>query len=359
MPDPSYTLSPEDLAHVLARTGGDVWDALRGARVFITGGTGFFGRWLVETLAYANDALGLGAAMVVLTRDPARALARSGRAAPLRDVQYVAGDVRSFAPPPGAFDWCVHAATEASAKLNAEAPDAMVATTVDGTRRVLDFARTQPLRGLLLCSSGAVYGRQPPSLSHVPETYLGGPDVTDPGQAYAEGKRLAELLGAVAARGGVPVKIARCFAFVGPGLPLDAHFAVGNFIRNRLAGAPIALTGDGTVLRSYLHAADLAVWLWTILVRGGVARPYNVGSETAVPLYDLARVVAEGAPRPLAVTRARVPVTGVAPERYIPSTERAKTELGLDEWIGLADAVERTVRWHQRATPATPTQVVA
>jgi dTDP-glucose 4,6-dehydratase len=357
VPERPYSLPAADLAHVVEHAGADVWEALRGGRVLVTGGTGFFGRWLVESLAYASEALGLGATAVVVTRDPARAMARAGRDALPPGVRYVAGDVRDFAPPPGTFDWCIHAATEASAKLNAEAPDEMIATTVDGTRRVLAVARRHPLKGLLLCSSGAVYGRQPPSLARVGEEYLGGPDVTDPGQAYAEGKRLAELLGAVAARGGTPVKVARCFAFVGPWLPLDAHFAVGNFIRDRLAGAPIALSGDGTAVRSYLYAADLAVWLWTILVRGAVARPYNVGAEAPVSIYDLARLVAGGAPAPLAVERGREPAPGVAPERYVPATARARTELGLRERVGLADAIERTVRWH--ASSGAPGRAVA
>jgi dTDP-glucose 4,6-dehydratase len=288
------------------------WAALRGGRVLITGGTGFFGQWLVETLAHASATLGLVARATVLTRDPARALARAGRAAPPPGVEYVRGDVRAL-DLAGEFDWCVHAATDASPTLNAEAPEEMLSTVVDGTRAVLAFARRQPLRGLLLCSTGAVYGPQPADVPHVTEDYLGGPDVMDPGQAYAEGKRVAELAGAVAARRGMPVTVARCFAFVGPFLPLDAHFAVGNFIRDRLAGGPIAVAGDGTAVRSYLHAADLAVWLWTILTHGTAGRAYNVGSERAVSIHELARVVAGDGPDAPVVTRAREPGAGRRP----------------------------------------------
>ena len=68
----------DDLDHVLARTGG-LWEDLRGARLFVTGGTGFFGCWLLETLLWANDALGLGASVVVLTRN-GRAFSRKGAA---------------------------------------------------------------------------------------------------------------------------------------------------------------------------------------------------------------------------------------------------------------------------------------
>ena len=342
------SLPPDDLVHVVTHAEGSL-AALRGARVFLTGGTGFFGRWLVESFAFANDALGLGARACILTRDPAAARRAMPWIAVRRDIRFVEGDVREFGDPEFQATHVIHGATAASAALNDQQPETMLNTIVDGTRRTMAYARRCGAARVLLLSSGAVYGVQPPTLEHVDETFTGGPDPLDPRQAYAEGKRVAELIATLAARdGGFDLSVARGFAFVGPGLPLDAHFAIGNFIRDALAGGPIRVNGDGSPYRSYQHAADLAVWLWTILARGERNRVYNVGSERAVSISELAAIVAELAPRPCAVMRSLEPDRNSLPSRYVPCTQRAQHELGLSERIALTDAIERTMRWHLR-----------
>jgi len=324
----------------------------RGQSFFITGGTGFFGMWLLESFAHANDTLDLGARATVLTRDPAAFALKAPHLAGRSDLTFIQGDVRTFTFPAGQFGYIIHAATEASAKLNEEAPHEMLDAIIGGTRRVLEFAAQCGVKKLLLTSSGAVYGRQPPDLSHMPEDYLGAPDPLLPGSAYGEGKRVSEHLCSVHARQhGYEVKIARCFAFVGPHLPLDAHFAIGNFIRDALAGGPIRVGGDGTPYRSYLYAADLAIWLWTILLRGEHARAYNVGSDEALSIAELAQRVAKLCPPIQPINIAHIPALNTATTRYVPSISRATTELELRSHIPLHDALVRTRRWHAAPTP--------
>ena len=334
-----------DLDHVLAHTQG-LWEELRGQRVFITGGTGFFGCWLLESFAWANNRLNLDATAVVLTRSVERFQRKAPHLASHPAIHFHIGDVRDFDFPDGHFAHVIHAATEASATLNAENPLLMLDTIVEGTRHTLEFARQCGATKFLLTSSGAVYGRQPPNMTHVAEDYPGAPDPANPRSVYGEGKRLAELLCAIYAQSlGLAAKIARCFAFVGPYLPLNAHFAIGNFIRDGMVGGPIHVNGDGTPYRSYLHAADLTIWLWTILFKGKSCFPYNVGSDEAVTIAELADLIAEQfQPRPR-VEIERNQVNGLAVERYIPSIERVRREFGLHPTIGFAEAVRRTIDW--------------
>jgi nucleoside-diphosphate-sugar epimerase len=333
-----------DLKHILDYTW-DVWEDLRGARIFITGGTGFFGCWFLESFAAANRVFELNATAAVLTRDEKAFATRCPNLAADPAIVLYEGDVRSFAGPSGMFTHVIHAATPASAALNDAQPLVMLDTIIEGTRRVLDFAVRSGAKKFLLTSSGAVYGKQPSDLTQIPETYAGMPDTMNPGAAYAEGKRVAELLCAVYSRNhGIETKIARCFAFVGPHLPLDAHFAAGNFIRDSLRGGPIRIQGDGTPVRSYLYAADLMIWLWTILVRGKSCRPYNVGASEEISILELA----ESASRlgsGISVITAQRPVAGAAPQRYVPSVKRARKELNLEPIVPLHEAVRRTAVW--------------
>lgn len=338
-----------DLDHVLAHTE-PLWDDLRGERVFVTGGTGFFGQWLLGTFAHANRRLRLGASLVALTRDPDAFRARTRSIVADDAIELRRGDVRSLEPGVERFACVVHAATESSTQPHAGDHLHMFDTVVGGTRRTLEFSAAAGAGRVLLVSTGAVYGHQPPDMAHMREDYTGGPDPLDPGAAYAEGKRAAELLAAVFhTRRDLPVSVARCFAFVGPCLPLNAHFAVGNFIDDVLNGRGVRVRGDGTARRSYLYAADLVIWLWTVLMRGAPGRAYNVGSEAATSIADLAaRVAASGEPASL-VTIDRAADPDRAPARYVPSTQRARDELGLREWIGLDDAIARTLAWHRVA----------
>jgi nucleoside-diphosphate-sugar epimerase len=344
---PAKPLPAEDLAHVLTHTR-ELWAEARGQSFFITGGTGFFGMWLMESFAHINDSLGLGMRATVLTRDPAAFARKAPHLSQRADLEFIQGDVRSFVFPPGRFASIIHAATEASAKLNHDTPEEMLDAIIAGTRRVLDFAEQAGVKKLLLTSSGAVYGQQPADISHVAEDYLGAPDPLLPGSAYGVGKRVSEHMCAVHARQhGYEVKIARCFAFVGPHLPLDAHFAIGNFIRDALAGRPIHIAGNGTPLRSYLYASDLAVWLWTILFRAPSARAYNVGSADALSIAQLATTVATALGGKSIVTVAQKPDPLRPLSRYVPAVSRAQTELGLRSDVSLTDAIQRTAHWQQ------------
>jgi len=297
-----------DLVHVLDHTR-DLWGELRGGRLFITGGTGFIGSWLLDTFEYINDKLNLGASAVVLTR---------GQHAARPGISFHVGDVRTFEFPAGEFRFVVHAAVESSTDTYL---DDQFDVITQGTQRTLDFSKQAGTEKFLFLSSGIVYSGTSP---------------------YAEGKRTGEVMCAFSP---VPSVVARLFCFLGPYQPLDSHFAIGNFIRDGLAGGPIRVKGDGTPHRSYLYAADLAIWLWTLLFRGNHG-PYDVGSDEDVTIEGLAHRVAGAFTPRVKVEIEKQPEPGQVAKRYVPSLTERAAGLGLRQWIGLDDAIGRTIRWH-------------
>jgi nucleoside-diphosphate-sugar epimerase len=237
----------------------------------------------------------------------------------------------------------IHAATDVIAK---NSPSEIFSTCVEGTKNILEFTKVSGATDFLLTSSGAVYGHHPDTEGGVSEDYPGGPDPTSANSAYGEGKRVSEMLACLEAGDrGLSVKIGRIYAQVGPYLPLDKHFAIGNFINDVLADREILIRGDGTPYRSYLYAADTTVWLMAMLVRGSPGRAWNIGGTEGLSIAELAKRVAEL----LGSTKSIKVVTKVAAdrrvERYVPNVNRAMAELNLSAPMSMNEAILRTAKW--------------
>jgi len=335
----------DELDFILSHTQ-DVWQELRGQNLFITGGTGFFGCWLLESLCWANDQLNLGIKATVLSRSPEAFAKKLPHIAKHTSITWLKGDVKDFQFPEGTFQYVIHAASEGDLQAIQKNPLLQFDTIVSGTRHVLDFAASHGTRKLLFTSSGAVYGKQPSDLLNIPEDYNGAPDTMAIPSTYGEAKRSAEMMCRLfSEQYGFETKIARNFAFVGPYLPLDANFAIGNFIRDAIHGGPIVIKGDGTPYRSYLYAADLTVWLWTILTKGQNCRPYNVGSDQAISIRELAEKVREVVAPKVEIQVLQKAQPGVKAPRYVPSTERVQTELGVLPWTSFEESLKSTSNW--------------
>ena len=301
---------------------------MRKKRIFITGGTGFLGKSLIHHCRQLkeND-------IVILSRDPETRIKEFPSLWADKRITFLRGDVRNFEFPEGNFDYIFHGAAT-SGKIIPD--DEMLSVVTDGTKRVLEFAlRNTHLSNLLYVSSGAVYGNQ----YNIPmkEGFF-----CDPVNVYGVSKLEAEKRCLDA---DVPCSIVRCFAFVGEYLPLDAHFAVGNFIRDCLNDQPIVIKGDGTPIRTYLYAADLARWLWRILIDGEPGQAYNVGSDREISIGKLAETVKKVAGTSNRI-RILLPPTGAPPQRYAPDVSRVRCELGLDAKVSLEEAIRLTFDYH-------------
>ncbi len=320
----------------------------------MTGGTGFFGVWLVEALLDANRRLNLGIELFLLTRDPMRWSKKFAHLAEDTAVKIIPGDVRTVADLsserlPKKLDYIIHAAFDSCVVPTTLTPRSILDSVLTGAMQVLRIAELTKVKRLMYVSSGAAYGQQPQNVSHLHEDCKGCFDLgLSLKSAYAEGKRAGELLAiSHASDYDYQSVIARGFSFVGPYLPLDAHFAIGNFLRDILEGKDIIVNGDGTPLRSYLYAADMAIWLWTILLNGHSGRAYNVGSPEAISVSKLANTIAELEYPHKKVIICKSRDKNHIPDQYVPDVTRAKEELGLRVLVPLDEALRRTLRFHR------------
>jgi dTDP-glucose 4,6-dehydratase len=316
--------------------------SLGGASILITGATGWFGVWLLDLLCTADDLLQLGVRVTAVSREPVRFLEKYRGFSGDPRITWIKADVRQL-DASGDFSHIIHGATDTSMSSANDASLQLFESILDGTRRVIAAAGSR-CKSVLLLSSGAVYGPARHGIVRFVETEPGGPDPASVNSTYAEGKRAAEHLGAIAATMGVPIRIARCFAFVGPHMPFDRHFAIGNFIADAVHGRPIRVRSDGLPQRSYLYMTDLMVALLLILTKGSIGRPYNVGSDLAVTIEQLAHCVDR------VVGGQGVSTEGAASDprdRYVPDTTRLRTELDFAPEVALETAIARTAAWYR------------
>ena len=326
------------------------FEQLRGGHIFLTGGTGFIGTWILQAIRYVNEYQSANIQATILTRNVENFHSKYPNLVDHANFHYLVGDVIELdydnLDGVGKFTHLIHAATDASAELNEVNPLQMFDTIVLGTRRILDFAVKGQISKILYLSSGAVYGQQAQGVDFVDENSASAPDCLNPKNTYAEGKRASEMLCSIYKKQhGSHIVVARIFALLGPLLNLDIHFAAGNFIRDAISGKKISISGDGRPERSYLYPSDLVVWLLAMLTHGKTGTAYNAGSEESVSIADLAKLTSS------LIGNQGYEILGLIdsgwnPGRYIPSSRLIKDQLGVKQTVSLAEAIKRTAYWN-------------
>ena len=322
------------------------WSELAGARILMTGCSGLFGLWLLELFDRANSELGLGIRVAILTRQTRNFFERYPQFSRMHGLEVIEGDVRGFKL--GAFQptHLIHGATtSASETFEGASPLQKFDTLVSGTNHVFSLLPKGGVRSALFLSSGVVYGTLPNGLDRYPEDFTSAPQPEDISAGLGHAKRAAEFLcHAHASTLEIPIRVARCFSFSGAGVPLDLHYAIGDFVRQSLVGSSIEITGDGSAVRSYLHLADLATWLVALLGDPDRSKPgvLNVGSPRGVSIRQLAETVAAAlTPSPSVVIKglADYAVGNPVRRRYVPNTSSALA-YDLSDWTPIEHSLQ-------------------
>lgn len=309
--------------------------------LLVIGGSGFFGKSILDFFKRKNSELWGIDKIVVMSRN-ARSLKISAPELLDESIELVNADICTVNALPKA-DLVIHAAASTDIRNYVSRPDIEKQNIQAGIYNYCRLAsETHAKSKIVYVSSGAVYGSQRIDERFLYEDTIDAnlDDLTQHKRDYAIAKRDAEKAVQTLCEQGVSANIARCFAFIGPWLPRDQHFAIGNFIQDGLNRNPVRVRANYPVYRSYMHADDLTRWLIEMAVNSDRnCEVYNVGSNEEIELGQLAKLIAGK----FKVDAIVPPTTEDKFDRYVPSIEKAKSKLNLNLEMNLEQAVDNTI----------------
>jgi UDP-glucuronate decarboxylase len=339
------------------------FEELAGKRLWLTGGAGFLGYYLVLSIAHWNKSAAPGDRIRLTVLDNyIRGVPTWLESMKGDDIVLVKHDVTHPIPASiGDADYIIHAASIASPMYYRKFPLETIDANVNGLRYMLDYAaernRKAPgsFKGMLFFSTSEIYGDPSPDAIPTPETYRGLVSCTGPRACYDESKRLGETICVIYAQTrDVPVSIARPFNNYGPGLKITDGRVLPDFARDALAGRDIVMLSDGSPTRTFCYITDALSGYLRVLVNGRRGEPYNIGIETPeISMRELAERVQKVAGE-LWGYEGRVihqPSKEQAyltdnPNRRCPIIEKARKEIGYAPEVDAETGIRRMLNWY-------------
>jgi dTDP-glucose 4,6-dehydratase len=302
-------------------------------RVLVTGGAGFIGSHLCESL------LDKGAEVLCLDNLSTGA---SENIDGLRSEQFtfIKLDVTNYIYVAGPVDYVLHFASPASPVDYQQLPIPTLKVGALGTHKALGLAKAKRAR-FLLASTSEVYGD--PLIHPQREDYWGNVNPVGPRGVYDEAKRFAEAMTMAYHRyHGLDTRIVRIFNTFGPRMRRDDGRAIPNFIDQALRGQPITVYGDGSQTRSFQYVSDLVEGIWR-LMESSVHDPVNIGNPQEMTLLELAKRVIRLAGSTSSIVFQPLPVDD--PKIRQPDITRARTLLGWEPRVDVDEGLRQTIEW--------------
>lgn len=319
--------------------------------IAVTGGTGFLGTWIAETIAALNDEYDLGITLDLYARNVNEWAQRYPHLSGRPEIRLVSQDVRSPFEYARNTNFVIHAAGIPNNRVHASDPLRVQQTTVLGLNNALEAAtKLDNLVRFVNVSSCLVSGtpNRPGALGE--NEYF--PSAC--GQVhtvYAESKRAAESLAAIyRSQLRLPVSTIRPFTFAGAYQSLDRPWAINSFLRDVLTGGEIRIHGDGSARRSYLYGSDAAWWTLVALINGVNGQVYNIGSPTPVSHLELARLISGRSGTRSEVSLNTAPSKLGQLDDLFPDISNTHNNLGVIQTCTLEQTIDKTWRWFAEVT---------
>lgn len=308
-------------------------------RVLITGAAGFLGSHLCELfLSKGHQVIGMDNFITGHSRNLAHLASNP-------DFSFIRHDVSDFIFVPGHVDAVLHFASPASP--NPASPYGYTNLPIQtmkagalGTHNALGVARANNAR-FLLASTSEIYGD--PQVHPQREDYWGHVDPNGERSVYDEAKRYAEALTMAYHRfHGVETRIVRIFNTYGPRMDLNDGRVVPNFLKQAIQQKPLTVYGDGQQTRSFCYVSDLIDGIYRLLM-SDETNPVNIGNPTENTVMELAEEINRITENPAGIIVKKELRLGHDPQRRRPDITRAKTILGWEPKVSLAEGIQQTL----------------
>ena len=311
--------------------------------ILFIGGTGFFGKAFLNYIKLNNP--NYINSVTIVGRSAERFLNKNKEFTDIRNVNYIYGDILKDISYLSKFNFThvIHAAAD-STSVTELSDTQRYEQIVEGTKNVLNLVRDYfPMSKLLFVSSGGVYGKMLPNKKSFSETDVLESDILDSSNIYAISKREAEHLCLnYHDKYNLNISIARCFCFSGIHLPLDVHFAIGNFVNDVNNNNNIIIKGDGESVRSYLDQDDLIEWFIEILKNDSFKKTiYNIGSEDSISIKDLAMLVKKLSNKKIDVKILNESNNNLRKTVYVPDCKKVRKKFNLVQKVSLSESIAK------------------
>lgn len=318
---------------------------LKNQSILITGGTGFVGSCLINSLVHLDAVFQLNAQFFILSRNPEKLYLKSPGLKSCNNIQLITSDIRKLQLTDKKFDYVIHAAGSPEPNLIKNQPLEVFDIIANGTKHLLNLLKDSEIKNTLILSSSLVHGSSQKYERFLNENAQVAGNPYNSFGSYIEAKRTAEFYSSVYTRlFSMNISVARCFHLIGPFIPLDSGNLMGDIISSALHGSDLSIQADRNTIRSYLYCSDFVVWLLKILLKGS-NQVYNVGDNVPCTLNEIVDQM-----RKKYNANIIFPNQASSSDSFgiIADTTLARNELELKVNVSLDEAIERTVEWHQK-----------
>ncbi len=321
---------------------------LENQTIFVSGGTGFIGKWIAEMISYINFSSDSNIKLYLLGRDIAKFKEEVPHLVEKPFIHLIEQDIRYLHNLPSDINYIIHAAGSPDNREHVTNAFKTIETFYKGTQALLDAAsRIQNLKKIIHLSSHQIYGNNEKEQPLTENSY-GQLEALNISNCYAQSKRITEILCSYYKNNlRLPITILRPFAFIGPYQDIEKPWAINSFIRDAMLGGPIRILGNGLTERSYLYASDMAYSILKSLIDGRSGEIYNLGSNVSISLNELAIKIQSHLPTKIEILSKASKESYLSISKLVPNTDKIVKDLNTKEIFTIDEAIKRTILWNR------------